>query len=203
MTRHRQTCVDTGPCAIQPKLITTPKSVFVPSKWLNNDLNNDLKWCEATLSYFACWLQLYQDGCLLNHLKSFSHDALGVTEWWCDIERRTCLFFLWMKREWQREKRVREKKADQTDQIEWESMQQRQIDVCTSSPHAALTHWCVIVWFSQCEKCPWCLSRGRIIIMNMTFLTPQLWPLLWPLRGTGGFRGYACFSERQLQHSRS
>lgn len=37
------------------------------------------------------------------------------------------------------------------------------------------------VWL--CEKCPQCLSWWRIIITEMTFLTPQLWPLLWSLRG--------------------
>lgn len=33
---------------------------------------------------------------------------------------------------------------------------------------------CVFVQFSQCEKCPSCLSGRKIIITETTFLTPQL-----------------------------
>lgn len=52
------------------------------------------------------------------------------------------------------------------------------------------------------EKCPQSLSWRRIIIAETTFLTPQLWPLLWSLRGVVlVFGGYACFPDSQFQHS--
>lgn len=142
-------------------------------------------------------------------LKSLGTEKISnnsLTEWWCDTLMTpegepvsSSLTKNWARyREKQREE---ERVAGR--QVKHREKYAVEADRCSLGPPKLRRVRSVFVWFWPCEKCPQCLSRGRIIITETTFLTPQLWPLLWPLGEVGGFGGYACFPDSKLQHSRS
>ena len=120
-----------------------------------------------------------------------------IMRYFNDTQRRTHLFFF--KKMWMRVRENRNRgreKQDHGSNIERKYAVETDRCVC-SLPLMLLTVTSVFVQFSQCEKCPQWLNRRRIIVTETTLLTPQLWPLSWPLGGVGGYRGYACFPERQ------